>query len=155
MPTPRDDTAWHLLPRHGLRPLGFSGRLLVQAAARDPALPVWSEAAVYETADNGLVAVIHHALREAPLLDRHYARACEDVEDVLAFLHAHDPLCDLSVDALYAAAPDLSGPEVLTAAAACARRLRQTWRDILGTCFGPIRGTPPQVPPTLQHGDQP
>ncbi len=144
-----------LLLRHGLRPLGFSGRVLFEVSQRDPALRVWSRVAVYEREDERLVASIHHQLRGAAPLSRHFAEACAGIDAVLAFLHAHDPLRDLPVEALYAEpAPvaDESADDPTTgadtspetdpglaahdAAAARAAGLRRAWRQLLDTCFG-------------------
>ena len=128
--------AWTSLPRQGRRPLGFMGRTLCDVSVRDPALPVWSEVSVHEMEGDHLVAAIRHTLRGGDPLSRHYAQRCEDIDSALAFLHAHDPLRDLPAEALYAAAVGLEGLGSHLAAAACAARLRQTWHQILQTCFG-------------------
>jgi len=128
--------AWTSLLRHGRRPLGFMGRTLFDVSVCDPALPVWSEVSVHEVEGDHLVAAIRHTLRGDDPLSRHYAQRCEDIDSALGFLHAHDPLRDLPVEALYAAAVGLEGIESHLAAAACAARLRQTWHQILQTCFG-------------------
>ncbi|MGK7867646.1 hypothetical protein [Falsiroseomonas sp. E2-1-a20] len=132
------------LPRHGRRPLGFHGRLLLQVSAREPTLPVWSDVTVHEAISSHLVIAIRHGLREniddlrceGAAHSRHYAESCEGPDAALAFLHAHDPLQDLPVEALYAAAEGLAESARHEAAAACARRLRQSWREVLSTCFG-------------------
>jgi hypothetical protein len=128
--------AWTSLIRQGQRPLSFMGRTLFDIAVNDPALSVSSDVTVHETDEQFLVAAIRHQLRGADGLSRHYAQRCDDIESALAFLHAHDPLCDLPVEALYAAAEGLDGVERHLAATACAGRLRQTWRQLLQTCFG-------------------
>ena len=128
--------AWTSLLRHGRRPLGFMGRKLFDVSVRDPALPVWSEVSVHEMEGDHLVAAIRHNLRGGDPLSRHYAQCCEDMESALSFLNTHDPLRDLPADALYAAAAGLEDLQSHLAATACAARLRQTWHQILQTCFG-------------------
>ncbi|NKE44235.1 hypothetical protein HB662_05565 [Roseomonas frigidaquae] len=131
-----EQPAFLSLPRHGRRPLGFHGRLLLQVSAREPTLPVWSDVTVHESVTRHLVIAIRHALREDRSVSRDYAEACDGPDVALAFLHAHDPLHDLPVEALYAAAEGLAEPARHQAAAACAQRLRQSWREVLSTCFG-------------------
>jgi len=128
--------AWTSLLRHGRRPLGFMGRTLFDVSVRDPALPVWSEVSVHEMEGDHLVAAIRHNLRGGDPLSRHYAQCCEDMDSALSFLNTHDPLRDLPAEALYAAAAGLEDLQSHLAATACAARLRQTWRQILQTCFG-------------------
>jgi hypothetical protein len=122
--------AMTVLPRHGRRPLGFQGRLLVAAELDQPGLPVASRIALHETPDGGLVAAIRHATR-APLEDavRCYAEAAP-AEALLGFLHAHDPLRDLPADWMLQAATDLA------TAASLAPRLRAAWRGLIAACFG-------------------
>jgi hypothetical protein len=125
-----------ILPRHGRRPLGFQGRLLVAAELDEPGLPVASRIALHETAEGGLVAAIRHALR-APLEQgtRDYAEAAP-AEALLGFLHAHDPLRDLPAEWMLQAAGDPDDAERLAAAAALAPRLRAAWRSLVDACFG-------------------
>jgi hypothetical protein len=128
--------AFTLLPRHGRRPLGFEGRLLVSAAVEEPDLPVASAIALHETATGGLVAAIRHRTR-APLPEdsRCYAEAASP-EELLGFLRTHDPLRDLPADWLLHAADPGADAERLAAAAALAPRLRAAWRGLIAACFG-------------------
>jgi hypothetical protein len=142
---PQPGFAFTLLPRHGRRPLGFHGRLLVSAAVEEPGLPVASTIALHETEDGGLVAAIRHATR-APLAEaaRCYAAAAAP-DALLGFLHAHDPLRDLPADWLLQAAGGDAEAERLAAAAALAPRLRAAWRGLIAACFGhPEAGIPPE-----------
>ncbi len=141
MPPAPDGFGWTSLIRHGGRPLGFFGRVLFEVSARDPALPVWSDVALHETQGAAgeapaLVVAIHHRLRGADPLHRHYAQACDGIEAALDFLHAHEPLRDLPAEALYAGAGPAMGMARHEAARDCAARLRQGWRATLETCFG-------------------
>jgi hypothetical protein len=139
--TPEPGFAFTLLQRHGRRPLGFEGRLLVAAELAEPGLPLTSRIALHETAEGGLVAAIRHAMRP-PLAEesRHYAEAAP-ADALLGFLHAHDPLRDLPADWLLQVAEnshDLAKAEAdrLAAAAALALRLRTAWRGLVAACFG-------------------
>jgi hypothetical protein len=143
-----------LLPRHGRRPLGFAGRLLVAAELDEPGLPVTSRIALHETPDGCLVAAIRHATR-APLEEetRCYAEAA-DVEALLGFLHAHDPLRDLPADWMLQAAQDIAAAERLAAAAALAPRLRAAWRGLIAACFGLPDATAPQDSTSQETDDE-
>ncbi len=128
--------AWTILPRHGRRPLAFWGRLLLQAAHREPGLPVWSDLALHET-DGGLIVVaVRHLLRgpdgapDGPPLC--YAAASRDAAALRAMLAAHDPMADLPAGLLLGAAPF----EDPFAAGLLAGRLRAAWRTLLATTFG-------------------
>jgi hypothetical protein len=89
------DFAFTLLPRHGQRPLGFRGRLLVNAVAQAPTLPVESRIALHETEGGALVAAIRHATRPPlPPESRCYATAAA-ADELLDFLHGLDPLRDM------------------------------------------------------------
>jgi hypothetical protein len=118
-----------VLPRHGRRPLGFQGRLLVQAASRAPGLPVWSEIAVHETDAGTLVGAIRHIARAAPQTALHYAEAAPTPRALLGWLHAHDPVADLPAEILLGPARDLR------AAPAIAAALRDAWRGLLVVTF--------------------
>lgn len=137
-PPPEPGFAFLLLPRHGRRPLGFRGRLLVSAELEEPGLPIASAIALHETDGGGLVAAIRHTTR-SPLPDdsRHYAEAAP-AEALLGFLQEHDPLRDLPADWLLQASPagDIAEAERLAAAAALAPRLRAAWRGLIAACFG-------------------
>lgn len=129
-----------LLPRHGLRPLGFQGRLLARMEAAPPDLPVASCVTLHEAASGGFVCAIRHRLRDAAgAEERCYALAAGDAPTLLRFLHGHDPLRDLPPAALVpqAATP---GPSraALAEAATIAPRLRAVWRDLLAASFGPV-----------------
>ncbi|RYJ02244.1 MAG: hypothetical protein EON47_08125 [Acetobacteraceae bacterium] len=135
-PLPSEQFGWMVLPRHGLRPLRFKGRALVRAAARDPALPVWSEVVVHETEGGLLVVAIRHECRGEAAPPCVYAEAFGHTDAAIEFLHAHDPLRDLPVAVLYAGAE--AAPDGLrdAAALACADRLRRGWQEVLTACFG-------------------
>jgi len=135
-PPAEEGTTWTSLPRQALRPLAFRGQPLFDVSVRDLALPVRSVVSVHEVQGDDLIATIRHSLRGDEPLSRHYAERCGDIETALCFLHAHDPLRDLPAEALYAAAVGLEGLESHRATAACAARLRQSWREIPQTCFG-------------------
>jgi hypothetical protein len=125
------------LPRHGARPLAFTGRVLVQAASRHPALPVWSDIGVFETSSHRIVTEIRHQWRGEPPLGRRYAVELAACDDALVYLHGHDPLRDLPVEILYGAAPHSDDLAAHEAALACAGLLRRSWREMLDLCFGP------------------
>lgn len=129
--------AWTMLPRHGRRPLGFHGRLLVQAACRQPELPVWSEITLHEAADGALVAAVTHVLRGAEdtagaPAARCYAESSQDSTVLLDLLLAHDPLADLPVEALL----DACGEAGVAAAPQRAASLRHAWRAVLAAALG-------------------
>jgi len=129
--------AWTILPRHGRRPLGFHGRLLVQASCRQPELPVWSEVTLHEATDGALVAAVRHVLRGvedaagAPAA-RCYAETSQDSMALLDLLLAHDPLADLPVEALLGAC----GEAGVAAASGRAASLRHAWRAVLAAALG-------------------
>jgi len=132
------DFSYLLLPRHGLRPLGFSGRLLARVEAAPPDLPVASRVALHEAEGGGFVCAIRHRLcPPLPPEERCYASFAADAAAVLGFLHAHDPLRDLPAGALLPEGGEQDCAEVLAAAAALAPRLRAIWRELLATSFGP------------------
>jgi hypothetical protein len=124
-----------VVPRHGARPLGFEGRLLLRASCQPPALPVWSELAVHETAAGALVGTVRHCPRgpdgapEGPPFS--YAATCDDPGELLDWLHSHDPLADLPSFLL--AGPAFDGGPARPASAA----LRDAWRALLDATFGP------------------
>jgi len=129
--------AWTMLPRHGRRPLGFHGRLLVHVSCRQPELPVWSEVTLHEAADGALVAAVRHVLRGAEdtagALDaRCYAESSQDSAELLELLLAHDPLADLPVEVLL----DAFGEAGVAAAPLRAASLRLAWRTVLAAALG-------------------
>lgn len=141
-----DGFAWTTLPRHGRRPLGFHGRLLVQASCRQPELPVWSEVTLHEAVDGALVAAVRHVLRGAEdaagALDaRCYAESSQDSTVLLDLLLAHDPLADLPVEALL----DVCGEAGVAAAPLRAASLRHAWRAVLAAALG--LPAPPEAAP--------
>ena len=142
-PLPSEQFGWTVLPRHGLRPLRFKDRTLVRAAARDPALPVWSEVVVHETEGGLLVVAIRHDCRGEAAPPCVYAEAFGSTDAAIEFLHAHDPLRDLPVTALYAGAEAMPDGLRTAAALACADRLRHGWQEILTACFGARHHTSP------------
>jgi hypothetical protein len=127
--------AWTVLPRHGLRPLGFTGRLLLEASSRQPGLAIASGLAVHETADGRLVAAVRH-LPDADL-PRCYATCCATPAELLELLRAHDPLADLPAEPLFTADADDAA-----AAFRQVRALRAAWGALLDATFGPDPGTP-------------
>ena len=138
--------AWTLLPRHGARPLGFHGRLLLQASNRETGLFAWSEIAVHEHDGPGYVVAIRHraADRTAPLWQ--HAAACADAAAVHAFLRAHDPATVLPAG-IVATAVCLAGADALLAAAQDAvGRQRAGWQALLKTVFGPAAAGGPSFP---------
>lgn len=137
---------WTLLPRHGARPLGFQGRLLLQASNREAGLFAWSEIAVHERDGPGYVVAVRHraADRTAPLWQ--HAAACADAGAVHAFLRAHDPATVLPVG-IVATAAGLAGADALLAAVQDAvGRQRASWQALLVTVFGPAATCCPSFP---------
>ncbi|TDG16697.1 hypothetical protein E2C05_28980 [Paracraurococcus ruber] len=132
--------AWTLLPRHGRRPLGFDGRLLLQAASRPPGFPVWSELAVHETARGMLVAAIRHRPPDdaPPGTGRHPwmsdAAAGTDAGALLDWLRAHDPVAHLPAWLLQDGGAGT--PLVRAAGPGLAAALRASWRALLAATFG-------------------
>lgn len=147
--------AWTVLPRHGRRPLGFEGRLLVQAASRPPALPVWSELAVHETSRGALVASIRHRTPDeaepgpALLAD---AEARADAAALIEWLRHHDPVAHLPAALLLEGGADPADALRIVAA------LRADWRALLAATFGGLSG-PGQAAadpnPDPEPGEQP
>lgn len=131
-----DNLVWTLLPRHGARPLGFHGRLLLQASNRDTGLFAWSEIAIYGGAEPGYVVAVRHraADRTAPLWQ--HAIACADAPAVHAVLRGHDPMTVLPVG-IVATAAGLAGADALLAAVQDSiGRQRAGWHALLATVFG-------------------
>jgi hypothetical protein len=131
----RADFAFTLLPRHGQRPLGFHGRLLVSAVAKAPSLPVESLVALHETDSGALVAAIRHTTRPPlPPESRCYA-ATAAADELLDFLQGHDPLRDMPSHWLLS---DAQGDDLerLVACAGLGERLRAAWHGLVAACCG-------------------
>jgi hypothetical protein len=132
-----------VLPRHGRRPLGFSGRLLVEAGittdATGASLPVASQVALYETEAGGMVAAIRHVQpgQDVPAIS--YAETFADGEALKDWLGTHDPLADLPVQALL---PDNAAalPPALALAAAGHEiaRIRAAFQALLAALLAPM-----------------
>lgn len=123
-----------LLPRHGRRPLGFTGRLVFSAGNRGTGQRCWHEVAVYERADGGLVAAIRQGARLDGLAERGWAFPCDGPDEVRAAFAAHDPLLPLPLDALSDAPNAGHNAPTLLEAAATQRRL---WHALLEAVLGP------------------
>lgn len=133
-PVIRPDFAWTMLARHGRRPLGFQGHLLVQAASRAPSLPVWSELAVHETEQGTLVGAIRHVVRDLagqPVgTPFQYAEACGDPAALLDWFYVHDPVADLPAETLLGRGDDPVGATRMPGI------LRDAWQALLTVTFG-------------------
>jgi hypothetical protein len=137
--------AWTLLPRHGMRPLGFRGRLLLHASSRNNDLFAWSEDEVLETAGRGYVVTVRHQASDRTMPLWQHAAACADAAAVHAFLRTHDPGDVLPVG-IFVTVACLSGADALLAAVqAAVSRQRAAWQALLVSMFalviacGPIR----------------
>ena len=133
---------WTLLPRHGERPLGFHGRLLLDASNHDAALFAWSEIAVYQPARTGaaspgyVVAVRHRSVERAAPLWQH-AVMCADAAAVHGYLRGHDPVAVMPVG-IIAGAAGLAGADALLAAVQDAvAGQRRGWQALLARLFAP------------------
>jgi hypothetical protein len=91
---------WIVLPRHGQRPLRFSGRLLVRTDDREHARlarrPLWCQILAFEREDGGVAACVTHIVAETSahaLQGAPWRQAwCDgDAATLLATLRAHDP----------------------------------------------------------------
>jgi hypothetical protein len=86
---------WVLLPRHGVRPLRFVGRLLLRVDDRFAADAAgacgWSEIDVFERSDGGVAACVRHAMLQAPGAQWCHAWSMQDPAALAAALLAHDP----------------------------------------------------------------
>lgn len=135
--------AWTVVPQHGRRPMAFWGRLLLQAAHREPGLPVWSDLALHESEGGEIVAAMRHVLRgrdgaaDGPPLC--YAVASRSAAALRQALAAHDPMADLPAESLLGAA-HFEDPY---AAGLLAERLRAAWRALLAASFGDPAAPPP------------
>lgn len=148
-PVPQDDGfRTTVLPRHGRRPLGFAGRLLVEAGITTDAngvrLPVASRIALYETAAGGIVAAISHVQpgQDVPAIS--HAEPFADCESLKTWLGTHDPLADLPVQALL---PDNAEalPPVMALAAAGREiaRIRAAFHALLAALLAPMADVDP------------
>ena len=133
---------WTLLPRHGARPLGFHGKLLLDASNRDAGLFAWSEIAVYQpahvgAAPSGYVVAVRHRTAERALPLWQDAVACADAAAVHGFLRGHDPAAVMPLG-IVADAAGLAGADALLAAVQDAiARQRSGWQALLARLFVP------------------
>jgi len=134
-----------VLPRHGMRPLRITARLLAEIATRADELPIWSEIAVYEVAATEadtpcFAATIVHRLRLLGPPDLAFAELLPDAEAALRFFRCHDPVAAVPTAAFIgeAGARDAergvgrSGAELAQAII----RHRAAWRELLSAMFG-------------------
>lgn len=134
--------SWVLLPRHGARPLGFHGRLLLDASNRDAGLSAWSEIALYQrdgigAAPPGYVVAIRHRTAERAMPVWQDAVACADAAAVHGSLRGHDPVAVMPVG-IVAGAAGLAGADGLLAAVQDAvAGQRHGWQALLDRLFAP------------------
>jgi hypothetical protein len=131
---PGEGFGWTLLARHGLRPLGFTGRLLFEAGNRATAAPIWSEIAVFETGDTRFVGQIRHG--SAPPGAFAYADAfvCQDAQAVPAAFACHRPLALLPLELLEPGWG--AGIWPLRPGHMQAGHMQSQWRALLAAVFG-------------------
>jgi hypothetical protein len=141
-PLPADAEGFEALslPRHGMRPLRVTARLLAEITTRSDALPIWSRIAVYETGGEDrarapFVATIAHRLRLLGPPDPAFAELLSDAEAVLRFFRAHDPVAEVPAAAFVGDAGGEESECGATLAKAIAAH-RAAWRQLLQAMFG-------------------
>lgn len=147
-----------LLPRHGMRPLGFRGRLLVEAGmardAAEPALALVSRVAIHETEQGALVGSIRHQPRQADMPALTYAGMFADCEALKAWLAAHDPLADLPVQVILPAGEAAADAGALAHAGQELVQIRLRFKALLAALVAPPCAASPgfddpfRTPPT-------
>lgn len=132
------DFTWTLLARHGLRPLGFRGRLLFEASDRLQGPVISSRIAVHEVAGGGFVAAISHVSVIAGVSPRCFAEARASAEEIRGVFLDHDPLAWLPAEVLTHGLPaDADAAALLSAAGARSASLRAGWTTLLAAVFTP------------------
>ncbi len=124
----RSGYRWHVLPRHGRRPLAIFARLLLQADNAIAGLAVWSCIGLHETADGRYAAALRHVARHEAGLGWSDAWCDELLEGLSQRVLGHDPRHSLPATAF--------GPPASPATPDAAAAVQLAWHGLLAACFG-------------------
>lgn len=128
------------IPRHGARPLVFSGTQLAMAMSFTPELPYWYEINIFRTSDQRFVLVIKLFHVSEQRKDTTDAWAFDTLPEVFDALETHDAGQDVvaDVDTVHA---DLPAVELAARAMELRARItaaRQHFAGLVGELFAEI-----------------